>query len=385
MNALSIPTTASTKSLTPLLGVLLALLISALDKAMATAAMPRAAAELAGFSRYPWTTTAHLLTSTIAMLVIAKMSDLYGRRRLYLWSTLILVLGSILCGAAGRLQVPIDGMNQLIFSRGILGIGDGGITALAFTFIADLFAPSKRGRYQGVLSAVYGLGSVVGLTLGGWITDHWSWRWAFWVTVPIGAAAIFTILGTVPNSPKNVQRGSIDWVGIVTLCGWLVPLLMAFGNSGSGNWLLAPGALMMVIFLLVEGRAQEPLVFLDLFRNRKVALTSVNLFLQGIAVFAVIVFLPVSLQGGRGTTAATSGLALSCVIAGIFSGNLAAGQLLSRTGRYRLIATFGTGCATIGLMLFSRIGVGTSAKGLFVAAIVCGLGFGSLTPGRRIV
>lgn len=236
MSGLTISSKVSGKSLATLTGVLLALLISALDKAMATAAMPRAAAELAGFSRYPWTTTAHLLTSTIAMLVFAKLSDLYGRKRLYLWSTFILVLGSVLCGAAGKFPVAPDGMNQLIFSRGILGIGDGGITALAFTLVADLFSPSERGRYQGVLSAVYGLGSVVGLTLGGWITDHWSWRWAFWATVPVGVAAIFVLLWTLPNSQKEIRRASIDWIGIATLCGWLVPLLLALTSAGNGDW-----------------------------------------------------------------------------------------------------------------------------------------------------
>src|SRR5580658_6720132 len=151
-----------------LLGVLLALLVAALDKGMSTAAIPRAAAELNGFSRYSWTGTAELLTSTIVMLVFAKLSDLYGRKRLYLLSTLLLILGSLFCAAAGKLRIPLDGIDQLILARGLVGIGSGAIIALAFTFVADLFPPSERGPYLGVLSVVYGVGILAGLRIGGW-------------------------------------------------------------------------------------------------------------------------------------------------------------------------------------------------------------------------
>jgi EmrB/QacA subfamily drug resistance transporter len=379
-------------SVVPLIGVLLALLISALDKAMATSAMPRAAADLNGFSRYSWTTTAHLLTATIAMLVFAKLSDLHGRKRLYLWSTLILVLGSLLCGAAGKLPLPLDGMSQLIMARAVLGMGDGAITALAFTFIADLFPPVERGRYQGVLSAVYGIGSVAGLTMGGWLTDHFSWRWAFWVNVPAGIMAIFFLYFTIPDYRQEANRRSIDWAGIAALCGWVVPLLVAFSIAGESNWstpaarqLLIASAVVLLIFLFLEKHAVDPVLFLDLFKNRRIALASVNLFLQGVCAFSVVVFLPVCVQGGRGDSAALSGAVLSSMIVGIFVGNLAGGQFISRTARYRHTAVVGTALAMAGLLLLSRIEVATTTVNLFGDAFILGLGLGCLTPAYEVL
>jgi EmrB/QacA subfamily drug resistance transporter len=371
----------------PLVGVLLALVASALDKGTVTATMPRAAAELNGFSKYAWTTTAELLASTIAMLVFAKLSDLYGRRRLYFISTLILVVGSLFCAAAGRLPVPLDGIDQLILARGLVGIGAGAIVALAFTFIADLYPAAGRGRYLGVLSVVYGIGALAGLRTGGWMTDHFSWRWAFLVDVPVGVIAIVSFRFTLPPVRRDVLRPSIDWAGIAALCGWLVPLMVAFTVAGTGNWsapvvraLLIMSAVVLVAFCFVERRAREPLIFLDFFRNQRMTVGFVNLFFQGICVFSVTAFLPVFLQGGRGASAAESALVLSYWTVSVFMGNLTAGQAVSRTARYRLIATVGAGLGAVGLFLLSRVDVATTPFSLFLIVVLSGLGFGALTP-----
>src|ERR1700684_3548507 len=248
-----------------LTGMVLTLLAAAMNEALGGTAMPRAIASLNGFARYPWPSTIYLLTSTIAMLVFAKLSDLYGRKSLYLGCTGIFVLSLLLCGAAGNLPIPLDGMNQLIVACGLLGIGNGAMIALTFTLVADLFPPSERGRYQGIMAAIFGVAFVVGPSLGGWITDHLSWRWAFYIDVPMGVIAAVVVYFSLPDLLPQVVRRSIDWAGIATLCGWLVPLLLALTWVGQSSWsappiqalLIASGG-MLAVFLLVEKRGAEP-------------------------------------------------------------------------------------------------------------------------------
>src|ERR1700688_4567568 len=180
-------------------GMVLTLLTAAMDQAFGGAVMPRAVASLNGFARYPWVTTSFLLTTTIAMPVFAKLSDLYGRKWLYVWSTVIFVVSLLLCGAAGNLPMPLDGMTQLIVAQGLLGIGNGAIIALTFTLVADLFSPSARGRYQGIMAAVFGVAFTVGPPLGGWITDHFSWRWAYRADIPLGILAIVVVYLALPD------------------------------------------------------------------------------------------------------------------------------------------------------------------------------------------
>src|SRR6202166_4421397 len=279
-----------TQLILALSGMVLTLLTSTMDQAIAIAAMPRAIASLSGFARYSWPTTSFLLTSTIATPVFAKLSDLYGRRHFYLWSAAVFVVSLLACGAAGNLPVPLDGMNQLIITRGFLGIGSGAIIALTFTLVADVCPPSERGRYQGLLAAVTGVAFIVGPSLGGWLTDHFSWRWAFYFDVPLGVLAIVVVYFTLPDFRTHRVRRSIDWGGIATLCGWLVPLLLALTWVGQSSWsaprvrnLLVAAAGSLAAFLVVENRVTEPLFVLSLFRDRIIALTSANFFLVGVA------------------------------------------------------------------------------------------------------
>src|ERR1700686_927638 len=285
-------------------GMVLTLLTAAMNQALGGTAMPRAIASLNGFARYAWPTTSHLLTSTIAMPVFAKLSDLYGRKWLYVWSTVIFVVSLLLCGAAGNLPMPLYGMTQLIVAHGLLGIGNGAIIALTFTLVADLFSPSARGRYQGIMAAVFGVAFTVGPPLGGWVTDHFSWRWAYRADIPLGILAIVVVYLALPDLrpqqplPQQVRR-LIDWAGIVTLSGWIVPLLLALTWVGQSSWseprirnLLIGSAVLLAAFLLVERRAREPLLELSLFRDRRISLMSVNFFLMGIGLFGAAVYLP---------------------------------------------------------------------------------------------
>src|SRR5580704_8108447 len=303
-----------TQLILALSGMVLTLLTSTMDQAIAIAAMPRAIASLNGFARYSWPTTSLLLTSTIAMPVFAKLSDLYGRKHFYLWSAAVFVVSLLACGAAGNLPIPLDGMNQLIVARGFLGIGSGAIIALTFTLVADVFPPSERGRYQGLLAAVSGVAFVVGPSLGGWITDHFSWRWAFYTDVPLGAVAITVVYFTLPDFRPGRADRSIDWAGIATLCGWLVPLLLALTWVGQSSWsapsiraLLITSAGLLAAFLMIEKRAVEPLLVLNLFRSPRLALAAANFFLLGISLFGVAVYVPLFLQGVLGASAARSG------------------------------------------------------------------------------
>ena len=187
-------------------GLMLTLLLAAMDQTIVGTAMPRVVASLDGFDRYPWVTTAYLLTSTIAVPVFAKLSDLYGRKWLYLAGLIIFVVSSWLCGAAGNIPLPLDGMNQLILFRGLQGIGGGAVMGLTFTIIGDLFSPAERGRYQGMFGAVFGLSSIIGPLAGGFITDHLSWRWAFYVNAPLGIVALAVLYRTFPlRAPARQQ------------------------------------------------------------------------------------------------------------------------------------------------------------------------------------
>ena len=373
-------------------GMVLTLLTAAMIQAFGGTVMPRAIASLNGFARYPWTTTSFLLTTTIAMPMFAKLSDLYGRKWLYVWSTVIFVVSLVLCGTAGKLPLPLDGMNQLIVAEGLLGIGNGAIIALTFTLVADLFPPSERGRYQGIMAAVFGIAFTMGPPLGGWITDHLSWRWAYYVDVLLGLLAIAVVYFALPDIRPQQFRRSIDWAGIATLCGWIVPLLLALTWVGQSSWsaprirnLLIASVVLLVTFLLVEKRAVEPVLVLSLFRDRRISLMSANFFLMGIGLFGAAVYLPLFVQGVLGESAAKSGLVIAQYTLALMAGNLIGGQLLSRTGKYRLFAIGGAGLAACGLFLMSRMDSSTIQLVLLRNAIICGVGFGVLTPTYEVL
>lgn len=371
-----------------LTGLLLTLLLAALDQTIVGTAMPRIIAQLNGFDRYPWVTTAYLLTSTIAVPIFAKLSDIYGRKWFFLAGTFLFVLASAFCGGAGQFTwIPGDGMTQLIVFRGLQGLGAGMIVGLLFTIIGDIFAPAERAKFQGLFAGVWGLASIFGPTLGGWITDEFSWRWTFWVNLPVGLLALAAILVEFPYFRPHGVRRQIDWWGVFTLTSCLVPLLLALTWVTNYGWtsgrvvgLLIASAIMLAAFLIAEHRAPEPLLPLWLFLDRTIAVSSVVVFLLGIGMFGVILYVPLFMQGVLGISAARSGSLLTPLLVGAVVAAIASGNIISRTGRYRVLALCGSVLATIGMFLMAAMNGSTTHWEVVRNMIIAGLGIGLMQP-----
>jgi EmrB/QacA subfamily drug resistance transporter len=369
-------------------GLLLALLLAALDQTIVGTAEPRIIAQLSGFDRYPWVSTMYLLSSTLAVPIFAKLSDMYGRKWFFLGGSVIFVLTSALCGAAGTFTfLRIDGMNQLIIFRGLQGIGAGMMIGLAFTIIGDVFSPAERGKYQGFFAACWGFASIFGPTLGGWLTDHISWRAVFYVNLPVGLIAIAAIYFQFPElHPEGVER-RLDWAGVISLILCIVPLLLALTWVTNYGWssvrvetLLAFSVVMLAVFLRAETKAIEPLIPLSLFRNPIICICSIAVFVLGMGMFGVIIYLPLFMQGVLGVSATQSGSLLTPLMMGAVAGSILTGQLNLRLGSYKLSAVSGSVLVAAGMILFARMGLATQRMDVVVAMIVAGFGMGLLQP-----
>ena len=368
-------------------GMMLTLLLAAMDQTIVGTAMPRVIASLNGFDRYPWVTTSYLLSSTVAVPVFAKFSDLYGRKWLYLSAAIVFIASSWLCGAAGNLPLPLDGMNQLVVARGLQGIGGGGIMGLTFTIIGDLFSPAERGRFQGLFGGVFGLASVIGPLAGGWITDHLTWRWAFYVNAPLGILAVATLYFTFPHvKPHKLGRG-IDWKGILALIAWIVPLLLTLSEVNTRGWsdpmvlaALAWTAAALGAFVYIELHAPEPLLPPALFRIRSIALTVTAVFLLGMGLFGMFLYLPLYLQAVLGLSAAASGQLFTPLVFAMILASIVSGQLVSRTGRYKTLAIIGASLATLGMLLLARMDRDVTSAVIVRNMLVLGIGFGVAQP-----
>src|SRR4030095_13297328 len=307
-----------------LAGLLLGALLAAIDQTIVGTAEPRIIASLSGFNRYPWVATAYLLTSTLSVPIFASLSDIYGRKPFYLLGAVLFVVTSALCGAAGTLTfMPIDGMGQLILFRGLQGIGAGMGMGLLFTIVGDIFSPSERGRYVGLFSAVWGVASIFGPTLGGWLTDQWSWRACFFVNLPVGAIAVWAIAAEFPHMKPRAAARRLDWGGFATLSLCFVSLLLSLALTSQYVWLstrveslLALATVMLGAFLWVESRSPEPMIPLDLFRHPVIRICSICVFLLGAGMFGVIISLPLFMQGVLGVSATRSGNLLTPLMMG---------------------------------------------------------------------
>jgi EmrB/QacA subfamily drug resistance transporter len=371
-----------------MLGLLLSVLLASLDQTIVGTAEPRIIAQLSGFDRYPWVATNYLLTSTLAIPIFAKLSDIYGRKWFFLTGAGMFMLTSALCGASGTLRfLPIDGMNQLIVFRGLQGIGGGMMMGLAFTIIGDVFSPAERGKYQGFFAATYGLSSIFGPTLGGWLTDHISWRAAFYVNLPVGIIAIIAIWLEFPYwRPEGVKR-SIDWAGVATLTFCIVPLLLALTWVRYDGWtsprvdfLLVTAVVLFFAFLRVERKAVEPLIPLVLFRNPVISMASAASFILGMGMFGVIIYLPLFMQGVLGVSATESGNLLTALLLSSVVGSILTGQINLRYLTYKPSAVAGSILITAGMVLFARMGAMTLRSDVVIAMLVAGFGMGLLMP-----
>src|SRR5215475_10207597 len=371
-----------------LTGLLLAALLAAIDQTIVGTAEPRIIAQLSGFDRYPWIATAYLLTATVCVPIFASLSDIHGRKPFFLLGATLFVLTSALCGAAGHVAfVPFDGMGQLILFRGLQGVGAGMVTGLLFTIVGDIFSPIERGKYQGLFAAVWGVASIFGPTLGGWLTDHWSWRACFYVNLPVGAVAVAAIYFEFPHMKPRGTTRQLDWLGFATLIGTVVPLLLALTWATQYGWssirvesLLAVSAVTFLAFLFNERNAAEPVIPLSLFTNSIISVCSICSFVLGVGMFGVIIYLPLFMQGVLGVSATQSGNLLTPLLMGAVIGSAAGGQTVSRLGRYKGVAIVGAALVAAGMVVFAQMGAATPRMSVVYGMIIAGLGMGLLQP-----
>ncbi len=362
--------------LTLFVGLLLSMLLAALDSTIVATALPTIVGELGGLERLSWVVTAYLLAQTVVIPLYGKLGDLYGRKIVLQTAIVIFLIGSALCGLSRS-------MMALILFRMIQGLGGGGLMVTSQAVIGDVVSPRERGRYQGFLGAAFGLAAVAGPLLGGFFTSHLSWRWIFYINLPLGAAALAVIAATLPSRPDRVHH-SMDYLGATLLAMTLGTLVLVTDLGGlSYTWssplILALAAMALVSlggFLIVETRAPEPILPLRLFRDRTFAVVSLIAVSVGFALFGSVTYLPTFLQVVKGATPTASGLQMVPMMGGTVTSSIITGQLISRYGRYRMFPIAGTLIASVGLLLLSGLRADTSTTEQLLYLLVLGLGLG---------
>ncbi len=359
-----------------LAAILLAMFLGALDQTIVGPVLPRIVGDLNGADYYTWVVTAYLLTSTVTVPVYGKLSDLYGRRPMLLLGIVLFLVGSALSGLS-------QSMWQLILFRGIQGLGAGSLFPIALAVIGDLFTPAERGKYQGLFGAVFGIAFLLGPGLGGFLTDTFSWHAIFYVNVPIGILALVVITALLPNVRKEGARPKIDVLGSATLVGGLVPILIALTIAEDGNWgnpwiwgLIGLGVVLIVTFVVIEARTEEPIIPLHLFRSRTFSASMVAIFLATFGFGAAIIFLPLYYQVVQGASATESGYKLLPFLGGLILSSIASGQVVARTGRYKPVLLVGMVFLAVGLALMTQLRAETSDAMLWSWMFVTGLGVG---------
>lgn len=360
--------------------LMLAMLLAALDQTIVSTALPRIASDLHGLSKYSWVATSYLLTSAVATPLYGKISDMFGRKKVFQSAIIIFLIGSVLCGAS-------QSINQLIVFRGLQGIGAGGLMTLVFAIIGDIVPPRQRGKYQGYFGAVFAVSSVIGPLLGGFFTDQLSWRWVFYINLPVGALALLAI-ATRLHLPVKRTEHRVDYAGAGLLTVSVVTLLLATVWGGVDYpWgssqiigLFAASAIGALLFIWREGQAAEPILPLRLFKNKIFTVTTLLSLVVGIVMFGALIFLPQYQQIVRGDSATKSGLMLLPLIGGLMLASLGSGRIISKIGRYRIFPIIGTTLITFAFWLFSHITATTPRFELGLWMVVLGLGIGQVMP-----
>ena len=359
-----------------LVAILLTMFLSALDQTVVGTALPRIVTDLSGNELYVWVVTIYLLTATVTGPIYGKLSDQFGRRPMMMIGVSLFLLGSLLCALSQE-------MWQLILFRGIQGAGAGAIFPIALAVIGDLFSPRERGKYQGLFGAVFALSSIIGPALGGILTDTVGWHWVFLVNLPLGIVALVVLYRLLPHVSHPERVRSIDYLGAAVFTAALVPFLLGLTNKQTGEWtdplvggLIVLGLVLGAIFVWVESRAKEPILPLELFRNRTVAGSIVATFLITFGFFGAIIFIPRWFQFVLGSSATESGYQMLPLMAGVMGSSIGSGFFVARTGRYKWMTVAAMALGAFGLYLMTNFRADTDVMTVWLWMFIAGLGIG---------
>ena len=386
------------KTLT-LIGILLAMFLGALDQTIVSTALPKIVEDLQGLERYAWVATIYLLASTILVPIYGKLADMMSKKTIELWAVGLFLTGSFLCGLAGEFgPLPIlgDGMSQLIIFRAIQGLGGAGLFSMAFIVIADLYPPRVRGKYQGFVGATFGIASVIGPWIGGLLTDYGSniipgiagWRWVFYVNVPFGILALWFLLTKMPPLLPREKGQSLDYLSAFFLVAALVPFVLALQlDKTTYPWggattltMFAVSAVMLALFIITALRSDNPILDLNLFRNRVFTTANIALFFLGASFLSIVIFLPLFMVNVLGVSATRAGVSLIPLSLGVVSGAIVSGQIVSKVGTYKWLMLLGGSVLLVGIYLLSTMSPDIAYSRIVLYMVVCGLGVGPSLP-----
>src|SRR3982075_2084629 len=362
------------------IGVMLALWLAALDQTIVGTALPRIVAELNGLDRYSWLITGYLVASTVVVPLAGKLGDLFGRKPFLIGGMIGFVAASALCGVS-------QDMTQLIVFRVVQGLFGGMLFASAFTVLGDIYSPAERARIQGLFGAVFGLSSIIGPVVGGFLTDNLGWRWVFYVNLPVGLLGVLVVLAFLPFVRTKASWRDIDFVGSGALAAGLIPVLVALSVAKDQGWtsfevlgLLGFGLAMLVAFFIIEQRVREPIVPFSLFKNRAFAVSMIVGFFAALGMFGMIIFVPLELQGVLGVSVTNSGLLLTPMMLGLIVSSVLTGQLIPRITHYHYLGTIGIALMMVGLYLIAQTTTATSQMSVTIDVVLVGLGLGVTMP-----
>ncbi len=365
--------------------LMIAMFVGALDQTIVATATPSIVSDLGGFGLLSWLFTSYILASTVVIPLVGKLSDIYGRKPFVIAGVIIFTVSSAACGAAPT-------MVSLILFRLVQGIGGGMIFSSVFSTIGDIFPPAERGKYIGMFTGTFSLASILGPTVGGFLTDSVDWRWVFYINIPFSAIAVPAIWFNLPMS-RGMRRPKVDFLGAALLSIASVLLLFALVWAGDKYaWgssqilsLLAGAAVFVALFIWQESRHSEPMMPLHLFRNRVFVLSNMIVFTLGAGMFGVIVYLPTFVQTALGASATASGVITTPQSLGVLVTSIIGGQIISRTGHYKVVNIVGAAVILVAMFALSRLGVDTPEFGISVIMVVLGLGFGLVLPTMSLV
>ena len=367
-------------------GLVIAMLLAQLDNMIVAPALPTIVGDLGGLEHLAWVTTGYILATTVATPIWGKLGDLYGRRISFVASVALFLAGSALCGMAHN-------MAELVGFRAVQGLGAGGLIVGVLSIIGEMIPPRDRSKYQGIMMAVMPVAMIGGPLIGGFITDHLSWRWAFYVNLPLGVAALVVSWITLAKLPRGTGRARIDWLGTALLAVWITSLVLITTWGGTQYDWISPQILGLAVltaaglvaFIVVERRKAEPIMPLRVFANRNFALAGGIAFISGFALFGAIGYLPQYQQFVQGASATNSGLLLMPLMIAVMVVSIAGGQIIGKTGKYRAFPIIGTVLLVAGMFLFTTVGTGTSQAVTAIYMVVLGAGMGCLMQTSTLI